>query len=66
MAKPVSGSHSGLMYDIQDIRSNVRYLREIGSPRSQRYSKKHIKRLINKSNRKIVKHSIIMNGGMYE
>ena len=45
MAKPVSSSHSGLMYSLDNART-------------QRKSKRYIKQLINKSNRRMIKHLI--------
>ena len=41
MAKPVSGSHSGLMYGLADAKT-------------QRKSKKYTKQLLNKSNRRMI------------
>ena len=45
MAKPVSNSHSGLMYSLADART-------------QRKSKRYVKQLINKSNRRMIKNLI--------
>ena len=45
MAKPVSSSHSSLMYSLADART-------------QRKSKRYVKQLINKSNRRMIKNLI--------
>jgi len=47
MAKPVSSSHSSLMYSLDDART-------------QRKSKRYIKQLISRSNRRMIKHLIKM------
>ena len=45
MAKPASGSHSGLMYGLADAKT-------------QRKSKKYTKQLLNKSNRRMIKEDL--------